>query len=102
MARLAITSLAFMFARGAGAGLIDVDGELIVEPSVGDLAAGVSAGPRFAGWRAGVLPDPPNLPKSRFAVAAAHFTSPRAWISAAGSGRPEMGKFSTARWVWLP
>ena len=36
------------------------------------------------------------------AVAAASFTSPRAWINSAGKPRPEMGKFCTARCVWAP
>ena len=35
-------------------------------------------------------------------VAAAHFTSPRAWINSVASVRPEIGKFSTARCVCGP
>ena len=48
IARLAITSLTFMLRRGAGAGLIDVDGELVVEAAVGHFA-----GRRRSGHRPG-------------------------------------------------
>ena len=34
--------------------------------------------------------------------AAAALISPRAWRNAGGRGRPEIGKFSTARVVWIP
>jgi hypothetical protein len=41
-------------------------------------------------------------PRSRFACAAAFFTTPSARTNRRPKPIPEMGKFSIARWVWAP
>jgi hypothetical protein len=41
-----------------------------------------------------------STPSSAFAVAAAFFTRARASMCERSRGVPEIGKFSTARWVW--
>ncbi len=43
-----------------------------------------------------------RTPDSSLAVAQAHFKRACAWTISAGTGLPETGKFSTARWVLAP
>src|SRR5688572_23556532 len=43
-----------------------------------------------------------NKPRSRLAMAHAHFTRPRLRTNSGGSGIPLTGKLSTARWVLAP
>ena len=76
---------------GARAGLEDVDRELVVV-----LARRRSRPPRPRSRRAArrVI-----TPSSALARAAAALIRASAWTRAAGSGRPLIGKLSTARWV---
>ena len=92
-ARWAITSLAFML--------------LLVPLPVWNTSIGNSASQRpsatsraacsIARARAGSI-----SPSAALTRAAAALIRPRAWMKTAGIGSPEIGKFSTARWVWGP
>jgi hypothetical protein len=88
VARLAITSFAFMFVE-------------VPEPvwktsrtnsSSRSPDATCSEAPRIASAIHGS-----RRPSSSFARAAAHLMRPSAWINRRGNRMPEIGKFSTAR-----
>ena len=88
--------------RGAGAGLKDIDGKLVVEAAVGHLAGGGDEGLDLRGRR-GVLARTGQFAQIAIARWRLPILPGRGHGSVpAGSGRPEMGKFSTARWVWAP
>ena len=84
-ARWAITSLAFM--------LDDVP-EPVWNTSMGNCS---SCSPAATSSAASAIAGATLLTR-----AASAFTSPSARTRADGSGSPEIGKFSTARWVWAP
>ncbi len=78
-------------ARGARAGLKDVDGKLVVELAVGHFAAGGQQGLDLA-FVERPLAGAVSRPRSRLTLAAAHFTSPRAWINSGGKRPAGDGK----------
>jgi len=102
IARLAITSLTFHVRRGAGTGLVDVDGELAVELAFRHFASRVQTGASTCLSLSGFLPVPVSLPRSRLAPAAAHLTRAKAMNQLRRHGLPGDWKFSTARLVWAP
>ena len=91
VARVAITSLAFMF-------------ELVPDPvwntSIGNWASCAPAATSSAAAAIAAARSSPSTPIRAFTRAAAPLTSPRARICARSMPRPEIGKFSTARCVW--
>ena len=80
--------------RGAGAGLEDVDHELVVELAVGDLVRRARRSPRRA--------SASSSPSSRLTCAAAPLISPMARMKRRGKRRSLIGKFCTARIVCTP
>lgn len=76
---------------GAGPGLEHVDREVGVVPAVDDLLRRGRDRVRDV-----LLEDP----EPALAMAAARLTCPRAAMWCGERPRPEIGKFSTARWVW--
>jgi hypothetical protein len=88
---VAITSLAFML-------------ELVPEPvwktSTGKWSSCSPAATSSAAAAIASATGPSSTPMSLLTRAAAALTSPSARICARSSPRPEIGKFSTARWVW--
>ncbi len=93
MARLAMTSLAFMLEE-----VPDPVWKISTGNSRSSLLSTTSVAAATMAWA--VRDSSP--PRSRFTSAAARFTRPKAWIIPGGMGRPLMGKFSTARWVCAP
>src|SRR3954452_1974990 len=89
-ASVAMTSLAFMF-------------ELVPEPvwntSIGNSASYAPDATSSAAAATASAISASSTPRSLFARAQAPLTRPRARIWAGSIGRPEIGKFSTARWV---
>ena len=79
--------------RGSGAGLEDVDRELVVVLARGNGVARL----RDLLGKVGV-----ELPRSALALAAAAFSRPSQWITGGGTGWPEIWKFSTAFVSHLP
>ncbi len=79
--------------RRARPGLEHVDGELVVELAGDDFVGGLDDAVRLV---VGIVS------RSRFACAAAFFTTPSARTNRRPKVMPEMGKFSTARWVCAP
>jgi len=92
-ARLAITSLAFMF-------------EEVPEPvwntSTGNWSSWSPAITSSAAATMTSAVSSSTSPRSRFACAAAFFTTPSARTNRRLIPIPEIGKFSTARWVCAP
>ena len=80
--------------RGAGAGLIHVDDELIAERAGQNLVGGGDDGARDLASRAGRAP--------RWPAAAAFLTRMVAVTRSGAARRPLIGKFSTARAVCTP
>ena len=95
-ARAAITSLAFMFEEvpepvwNASTG----NWSRCAPATISSAAPAIALAVRRS--TCGTSPSPPLV------RAASAFTSASARITRSSSGRPEMGKLSTARWVWAP
>ena len=87
-----MTSLTFMLVRRAGAGLEDVDRELVVVPPRDDSGGRRDDRVALLGGR--------SRRGRRSTAAAAPLIRASASIERGSSGCPEIGKFSTARWVW--
>ncbi len=93
MARLAITSLAFM--------LVEVP-EPVWNTSTTNWSSSLpSITSRAASWMVSAS-LPSSFPSWALAPAAAILISPMARMKARGMRWPLMGKFSTALWVWAP
>ena len=90
MARVASTSLVFMF-------------EEVPEPvwntSIGYWSSWSPAMTWSAAATMASARSCEMMPSSAFALAAAFLTCARAWMWAGSRPLPEIGKFSTARWV---
>ena len=80
--------------RRAGAGLIDVDDELVAQLAGEDLVRGARR------WRR--RPARSRRPSGALARRAAFLIRTVAVTSVGGAVRPLIGKFSTARWVCTP
>ena len=92
-ASLAMTSFAFMFE--------DVPLPVWKTSMGNSRSQRPSATSIAAFWMASAM-GASSRPRSRFTRAAAALMSPSVWMNAGGNGRPEIGKFSTARWVCGP
>ncbi len=93
LARLATTSLTFM--------LVDVP-DPVWKVSTGKCSSRSPAMTSSAARRMASATVASTTPSSSLAVAAAHLIMAWACTTAAGTGMPETGKFSTARWVEAP
>ena len=93
IARLAMTSLAFMF---------DCVPEPVCHTTSGKWSSSLpEATSEAASITASAIP-PSSLPRSRLASAQARLITPSAWTMAAGWRSQPMGKFIRLRWVWAP
>ena len=93
LARWAITSLAFMLV------LVPLP---VWNTSIGNSASHLAAATSPAALMIAWARPESRSPSSRFTAAACALSAPSAWMNSAGIGRPEIGKFSTARWVDAP
>ncbi len=93
LARLAITSLAFM--------LVEVP-DPVWNMSTGNCASSLPSATSAAAAAIASATRRSSSPSSRLAPAAARLMRPSAWISLGGIGQPLIGKLLTARCVCGP